>query len=91
MHFCEVLRWSVCGSMSSSPGPRPSERLAALDEAEWAEVALSIQLSLQPSTEDDCQDQSGPAKHCCRCCGARVDAAGAALSRGTTTVVFQSG
>ncbi|CAL8234423.1 unnamed protein product [Boreogadus saida] len=45
------------------------------------------EFSNQPSLKgDDCQDQSGPAKHCCRRCGARVDAAGAALSRGTTTV-----
>ena len=63
----------------------------ALDVAERAEWEFSDQPSLQPSTEDDCQDQSGPAKHCCRRCGARVDAAGAAFSCGTTPVAFQSG
>ena len=34
----------------------------ALDVAERAEWEFSDQPSLQPSTEDDCQDQSGPAK-----------------------------
>ena len=62
----------------------------ALDLAEQAERELSDQPGLQPSTEDDCEDQSGTAKNCCRRCGARVDAAGAALSRGTTTVVSQT-
>ncbi|CAL8406706.1 unnamed protein product [Arctogadus glacialis] len=60
----------------------------ALHVAEPAERELSDQPSLQG---DDCQDQSGPAKHCWRRCGGRVDAAGAALSRGTTTVASQSG
>jgi hypothetical protein len=63
----------------------------ALDVAERAEREFSDQPSLQLSTEDDCQDQSGPAKHCCHRCGARLDAAGPALSRGTMTVAFQSG
>ena len=44
--------------------------------AERAEPEISDQPSLQLSTEADCQDQSGPAKHCCRRWGARVDAAG---------------
>ena len=60
----------------------------ALHAAEQAEREFSDQPSLKG---DDCQDQSGPTKHCCRRCGARVDAAGAALSRGTTTVASQSG
>ncbi|CAL8274939.1 unnamed protein product [Gadus morhua 'NCC'] len=41
----------------------------ALDVAERAEREFSDQPSLQLSTEDDCQDQSGPAKHCCHRCG----------------------
>ncbi|CAL8389159.1 unnamed protein product [Boreogadus saida] len=79
------------GSTSASSCPRPPTWRAldvALHVAEQAERELSDQPSLQ---EDDCQDQSGPAKHCCRRCGARMDAAGAVLSRGTTTVASQSG
>ena len=38
----------------------------ALDVAGRAEREFSDEPSLQPSTEDDCQDQSGLTKHCCR-------------------------
>ena len=60
----------------------------ALHAAEQAEREFSDQPSLKG---DDCQDQSGPTKHCCRRCGARVDAAGAALSRGKNDSGFPVG
>ncbi|CAL8278749.1 unnamed protein product [Boreogadus saida] len=70
---------------------KPRTLDVALDVAEQAERELSDQPSLQASKDDDRQDPSGPAKHCYRRCGARVAAAGAALSRGTTPAAFQSG
>ncbi|CAL8238956.1 unnamed protein product, partial [Gadus morhua 'NCC'] len=69
-------------------GPSPSVRLWTRPDGPRSPSAPTRPAA---STEEDGQDRSGPDKHRRRRCGARGDAAGAALSRGTETAAFRSG